>query len=211
MTKRVDKRLIAEACLAIKEATGFEAGAEIKTARISAALGLPEFPERQERESDEAFIRRFRRHEMARIPLMEALRERLLTVHKIDLQATGHGAYRVIPPGEQAKRAERDGLRAAKKALRASQARIMHVDEDRRAVGIGPKRTIRTRPKFNDWRLRVTFEHEEEVISERDLLASLEQAGRYCGIGEYRPSSPKGGQFGRFSIETVNGKSVAAA
>src|SRR5690606_25719622 len=83
--------------------------------------------------------------------------------------------------------------------------------KDRRAVGVGTARTIRTRPKFENWRLQVTFEHEEEVISERDLLSALVAAGRYCGLGEYRPSSPKGGQFGRFIIEKINGKAVDKA
>lgn len=82
---------------------------------------------------------------------------------------------------------------------------------DRRAVGVGTARTIRTRPKFENWRLQVTFEHEEEVISERDLLSAVVAAGRYCGLGEYRPSSPKGGQFGRFTIEKINGKAVDKA
>jgi hypothetical protein len=35
-------------------------------------------------------------------------------------------------------------------------------------------------------------------------------AGRFAGLGEYRPSSPKGGQFGRYELAEVDGRALAA-
>jgi hypothetical protein len=61
--------------------------------------------------------------------------------------------------------------------------------------------TMRARPKFSPWHMKVEFTFDEAMISRRDLLASLETAGKFAGLGEYRPSSPKGGQFGRYTVE----------
>lgn len=125
---KVDRELISTACDRVRSDTGFEAGAEIKTTRLFEALGVPDYPAREKGEADRAYVRRCERHRMRHISLLEALRERLLEVHKVDLQATGRGSYQITPPGQQARKAEKDGLRAAKKALRGASERIKHVD-----------------------------------------------------------------------------------
>lgn len=70
--------------------------------------------------------------------------------------------------------------------------------------------TMRARPIFREWLLNLELEYDENVISnERDLLAVMSHAGRFAGLGEYRPSSPKGGHFGRFTVEQVKARKAA--
>lgn len=80
----------------------------------------------------------------------------------------------------------------------------------RRIVNNGGGSTIRARPKWETWSLAFELEIDDSVISEADLLDAISKAGRFAGIGEYRPSSPKGGQFGRYEVAKVNGKAYEA-
>ncbi len=70
----------------------------------------------------------------------------------------------------------------------------------RRVVNNGGGATMRARPRFDSWVLSVTLDYDEHMISRPDLLAAFERAGKFAGIGEYRPSSPKGGQYGRYTV-----------
>lgn len=85
------------------------------------------------------------------------------------------------------------------------------VDVRRCVAKGGGGATMRARPKFDEWSLNVTVEYDERVISRADLLSAINDAGRFAGLGEYRPSSPKGGQFGRYAVEKINGKAVKQA
>lgn len=69
---------------------------------------------------------------------------------------------------------------------------------DRRAVVIGGKKTIRTRPTFRDWSVEFEAAYDEEVLNFETVKACVDLAGRYCGIGTYRP------RFGRFRSEVVD-------
>ncbi len=71
----------------------------------------------------------------------------------------------------------------------------------RRIVNNGGGATMRARPRFDKWSLMMALDFDEHMISRPDLLASFERAGKFAGIGEYRPSSPKGGQYGRYRVE----------
>jgi len=62
----------------------------------------------------------------------------------------------------------------------------------RKAVGIGSARTMRTRPVFVDWKLDVTIEVDLTVLDPEKLNQLAQEAGRYEGIGDYRPL------YGRF-------------
>lgn len=68
---------------------------------------------------------------------------------------------------------------------------------DRRAIGIGRSKTIRTRPMYREWELKFTLAFDEERLNVEQLIQAVEDAGRYKGLGDYRP------RFGRF--EMVNG------
>ncbi len=71
----------------------------------------------------------------------------------------------------------------------------------RRIVNNGGGATMRARPRFEKWSLTVPLDFDEHMISRPDLLSAFDRAGKFAGIGEYRPSSPKGGQYGRYSVE----------
>ena len=72
---------------------------------------------------------------------------------------------------------------------------------DKRSVVISNSKVMAYRPKFKDW--NVTFEliYDENTLDESDIMLSFENAGRFIGIGGYRPE--KGGIFGRFDTEKV--------
>lgn len=73
---------------------------------------------------------------------------------------------------------------------------------DCRSVKVGQARLMRYRPRLNDWSLTVEILFDETMIERAQILAAAENAGRYVGIGDYRPA--KGGAFGRFSVAAVS-------
>lgn len=68
---------------------------------------------------------------------------------------------------------------------------------------IGASKHVRVRPMFRSWELRgslTVLDPERTGLSREILRTILDQAGALCGIGDWRPSSPKSpGVFGRFS------------
>lgn len=54
-----------------------------------------------------------------------------------------------------------------------------------------------TRPKFNEWGLRFEITTTDDIPADK-LAAILEEAGRYVGIGDWRPQ--KKGMFGKFIV-----------
>lgn len=65
-------------------------------------------------------------------------------------------------------------------------------DLDCRAVIVNRGRVERIRPIFRDWGLKFQLEICDDQISDAALKDILDHAGKYCGIGDYRP------RFGRF-------------
>jgi hypothetical protein len=72
---------------------------------------------------------------------------------------------------------------------------------DCRSVKVGTARLMRYRPKLNDWSLEVDITFDEAMVERQQLISAAENAGRYIGLGDYRPA--KGGPFGRFDVEVV--------
>lgn len=70
---------------------------------------------------------------------------------------------------------------------------------DCRSVKVGQARLMRYRPRLNDWRMTVEIVFDEKMVERAQIVAAAENAGRYIGIGDYRPA--KGGPFGRFTVE----------
>lgn len=58
-------------------------------------------------------------------------------------------------------------------------------------------RVMRYRPIFKDWSLSFEIEFEDE-ISPQTIKEGLEIAGKYSGIGDWRPE--KKGKFGKFQV-----------
>lgn len=122
---------VTRAVAALHADTGFEGGAEVRSARVLEALGIEAVPKREPGEADARYIKRVEKHRMRSLGPVEALRERLLKDHKVDIQATGRGAYRIVPSAVQSAKAEKDGRRQAIRALRKSSERILHTNVDR--------------------------------------------------------------------------------
>jgi hypothetical protein len=70
---------------------------------------------------------------------------------------------------------------------------------DRRPVVVQRARIVRSRPMLSAWSLAFTLEFDEDEISAETLNEILVYAGRFVGIGDFRPAC--GGQFGRFLVE----------
>jgi hypothetical protein len=68
---------------------------------------------------------------------------------------------------------------------------------DKRSVVVQRNRVMRYRPIFEHWRLWFVVRYLPDVIDKHDVLNAVENAGIYCGIGDYRP------KFGRFEVACV--------
>lgn len=72
---------------------------------------------------------------------------------------------------------------------------------DCRSVKVGQARLMRYRPRLNDWSFTVEIVFDENMIERAQILAAAENAGKYIGIGDYRPA--RGGSFGRFTVQEI--------
>jgi hypothetical protein len=66
---------------------------------------------------------------------------------------------------------------------------------------IGRAKHIRVRPLFRDWQLvgsLTVIDKEVSGITKEVLDTVMNQAGALCGLGDWRPSSPNSGTFGKF-------------
>jgi hypothetical protein len=64
---------------------------------------------------------------------------------------------------------------------------------------VGTSKHVRVRPRFEGWTATGTLTVVDPQISTAMLQTILTFAGNFCGIGDWRPSSPTPGQFGRFT------------
>jgi len=65
-------------------------------------------------------------------------------------------------------------------------------------VRVGQSKHIRVRPRFEQWATEGRIVIMDEAITVKILRQILELAGRYKGLGNWRPGSPTPGQFGMF-------------
>lgn len=61
-------------------------------------------------------------------------------------------------------------------------------------------RHVRVRPAFIPWRVICEVKVLDEIITPDLLLQIFTYAGRYKGLGNWRPSTPKAGAYGTFSV-----------
>lgn len=70
---------------------------------------------------------------------------------------------------------------------------------------INMSKHVRVRPRFRNWQITCTLTVLDEEGSglTKDVLEKIfQQAGTYCGLGDWRPSSPKSpGTFGTFTAK----------
>lgn len=67
---------------------------------------------------------------------------------------------------------------------------------------IGMSKHVRVRPMFREWSLEGSFtvmDSEVSGLTQDIMRLVLNQAGALCGLGDWRPSSPSSGTFGRFA------------
>jgi hypothetical protein len=71
---------------------------------------------------------------------------------------------------------------------------------DMRTVKVGTSKVIRTRPIFNEWEVSFQIYIDTDKLNVEELREILENAGKYVGLGDYRP------RYGRFQIAsfTIN-------
>lgn len=65
--------------------------------------------------------------------------------------------------------------------------------------GVRPTRgkVMRCRPIFPDWALTTTVLYENTMLNKQELVDIAEYAGKYIGLGTYRPT------FGRFDVKVL--------
>lgn len=77
---------------------------------------------------------------------------------------------------------------------------------------VGMSKHVRVRPLFREWVLTgslTILDPELSGLSEQTLDLILRQAGSLCGLGDWRPSSPSSGTFGRFAPTVEKVKAAA--
>ena len=73
----------------------------------------------------------------------------------------------------------------------------------RKSVVINRNRVMSTRPLFHRWSIEAEIHINTNIISKSDAMTSIKNAGILCGMGVWRPNSPKPGIHGRFSVEEI--------
>lgn len=69
-------------------------------------------------------------------------------------------------------------------------------------VVTGGSRIMRVRPRFPaGWSFTANIEFDETRVDPSELKTVIENAGRYVGLGDWRPA--KGGSYGRFTAEGI--------
>jgi len=69
-----------------------------------------------------------------------------------------------------------------------------------KSVKVGQAKHIRVRPRFDTWEAEGTVSVFDDTITDDTLARIMDNAGRYCGLFDWRPSASKSpGPWGTFS------------
>ena len=79
--------------------------------------------------------------------------------------------------------------------------------EDCVKVGAGST-DLRYRPEFRNWSMVLTFEFDSKSLTQEVVLNLIQRAGFGVGLGEWRPE--KGGEYGRFQVDTEFDTTIVA-
>lgn len=83
-------------------------------------------------------------------------------------------------------------------------ALVMGFELFAKGAKVGMSKHVRVRPRFDQWSASGTVTVTDETITASVLQTILDCAGTYCGLGDWRPSSPKSpGPWGRFTAVVV--------
>ena len=72
------------------------------------------------------------------------------------------------------------------------------VDSRPVVIPVTKGRILRYRPIFEHWAIEFQLEIEEDLIDKSMIRRIVDDAGNYCGIGDFRPA--RKGPHGRFSV-----------
>jgi hypothetical protein len=78
-------------------------------------------------------------------------------------------------------------------------ARSMGFTLFKKRAKIGPSKHVRVRPRFDNWSASGELVVVDDQITDSVLADILDMAGKYKGLGDWRPSSKTPGTFGMFS------------
>lgn len=71
-------------------------------------------------------------------------------------------------------------------------------------ASVNGKGHVRVRPEFSDWAVRGTIEASDPALTDDVLSELFTLAGKYAGLGDWRPSSPRRpGPYGTFHAEVT--------
>jgi len=70
-------------------------------------------------------------------------------------------------------------------------------------VRVGQSKHIRVRPRFDHWSTEGRIAIIDDAITPKILQKIFDLAGRYKGLGNWRPGSPTPGQFGMFEASVT--------
>lgn len=71
-------------------------------------------------------------------------------------------------------------------------------------VKIGTSTVVGTRPIFREWAAELPISYESDLVDQETVVSIIAAAGRYIGLGDWRPSAPKNpGKYGRFAVVGV--------
>lgn len=80
-------------------------------------------------------------------------------------------------------------------------ARDMGFDLDVRRARVGQSKHVRVRPKFDTWSTEGEITIVDPAITVDVLRTILEVAGRYKGLGDWRPGGRTPGPWGMFTVQ----------
>lgn len=81
----------------------------------------------------------------------------------------------------------------------AGQENLWVIDKRRGVLKANGVAVAIIRPKIMSWEIDVTVEFDEDEINESKVRAVFEAAGKFAGLGDFRPACK--GPFGRFTIK----------
>lgn len=88
------------------------------------------------------------------------------------------------------------------------QARSLGFSLHVKPCSVGTSSHVRVRPRFSNWSIQGSFDVEaddEQILTLSTLQDLFSTCGRLAGLGDWRPSSPTPGQYGRFIAEVTRG------
>lgn len=111
------------------------------------------------------------------------------------LEKSGPKVQRGVMTVEEKIPLQYDGPRDPAKMFNGGNSQFVDIRPIKNRGGGGA--VLRTRPIFREWGAEFSIAYDENMCDRTELTHWLQQAGRYIGLGDYRP------KYGRFEVESV--------